>query len=182
MPHSVVPQQFDSVARNLQTAPPLLLLPWFAVYRWAIMPPVACLIAYACTTASSCCCCLIDTRYSYRSRGVSKNVNDVLPFESVPGTFFFNTSINTFQLLNKPWSQVSFVFPPGSCLQFSSRIGFSNPTTRRLFIECLLLTHALAFSASPRVHKKKSPRIYTRVDYALGGIRTHETDLYHARG
>ena len=26
--------------------------------------------------------------------------------------------------------------PPGSCLQLLSRIGFSNPTTRRLFIEC----------------------------------------------
>ena len=27
-------------------------------------------------------------------------------------------------------------FPPGSCLHFLSRIGFSNPTTRRFFIEC----------------------------------------------
>ena len=50
---------------------------------------------------------------------------------------------------------------PGSCLQFLSRVGFSNPTARRFFIECLLLTHALALSASQFVRKKKSPRIYT---------------------
>ena len=45
----------------------------------------------------------------------------------------------------------------------------------------VLLTHALALSASQIVRKKKSPRIYT-YEYALGGIRTHETDLYQARG
>ena len=50
---------------------------------------------------------------------------------------------------------------PGSCLRFFSRIGFSNHTARRLFIECLLLTYALALSASQFVHKTKSPRIYT---------------------
>ena len=48
--------------------------------------------------------------------------------------FFFHTS--TFQLLDKPWSQVSSLLPPGSCLQFLSRIGFSNPTARRFFTEC----------------------------------------------
>ena len=41
----------------------------------------------------------------------------------------------TFQLLDKPWVQVSSLLPPGSCLQFLSRIGFSNPTARRFFIE-----------------------------------------------
>ena len=45
----------------------------------------------------------------------------------------------------------------------------------------MLLTHALALSASQFVHKKKSQRIYTS-EYALGGARTHETDLYQARG
>ena len=48
--------------------------------------------------------------------------------------FFLHTS--TFQLLDKPWSQVSSLLPPGSYLQFLSRIGFSNPTARRFFIEC----------------------------------------------
>ena len=34
-------------------------------------------------------------------------------------------------LLDKPWSQVSCLLPPGTCLQFLSRIGFSIPTARR---------------------------------------------------
>ena len=43
--------------------------------------------------------------------------------------FFFFLYTSTFQLLlDKPWSQVSSLLPPGSCLQFLSRIGFSNPT------------------------------------------------------
>ena len=45
----------------------------------------------------------------------------------------------------------------------------------------MLLTHALALSASQFVHKKKSQRIYTGM-YAPGGARTHATDLYQARG
>ena len=44
----------------------------------------------------------------------------------------------------------------------------------------VLLTHALALSASQFVHKEKSPRIYTSMH--SGGVRTHETDLYQARG
>ena len=34
-------------------------------------------------------------------------------------------------LLDKPWSQVSSLLPPGTCLQFLSRIGFSIPAARR---------------------------------------------------
>ena len=34
-------------------------------------------------------------------------------------------------LLGKPWSQVSSLLAPGTCLQFLSRIGFSIPTARR---------------------------------------------------
>ena len=34
-------------------------------------------------------------------------------------------------LLDKPWSQVSYLLPPATCLQFLSRIGFSIPTARR---------------------------------------------------
>ena len=45
-------------------------------------------------------------------------------------------------------------------LHFLSRIGFSYPTARRFFIECLL-THALAFSASQFVRIKKPPRFFT---------------------
>ena len=55
---------------------------------------------------------------------------------ALSSTFFSSSHTSTFQLLDKPWSQVSSLLPPGSCLQFLSRIGFSNPTARRLFIEC----------------------------------------------
>ena len=34
-------------------------------------------------------------------------------------------------LLDKPWSQVSSLLPPGTYLQFLSRIGLSIPTARR---------------------------------------------------
>ena len=32
---------------------------------------------------------------------------------------------------NKPWSQVPSLLPPGTCLQFLSRIGFRIPIARR---------------------------------------------------
>ena len=50
--------------------------------------------------------------------------------------FNFSPHTSTFQLLNKPWSQVSSLLALGSCLQFVTRIGFSNPTARRFFIKC----------------------------------------------
>ena len=50
--------------------------------------------------------------------------------------FFFFSHTFTFQLLDKPWSQVSSLLLSGSCLQFLSRIGFSNPTARRMYIDC----------------------------------------------
>ena len=34
-------------------------------------------------------------------------------------------------LLDKLWSQVSSLLPPGTCLQFSSRIGYSISIARR---------------------------------------------------
>ena len=58
-----------------------------------------------------------------------------LIFVTLHAIFFFLDTF-TFQLLDKPWSQVSSLVPPGSCLQFLSRIGFSTPTDRRIFIEC----------------------------------------------
>ena len=51
--------------------------------------------------------------------------------------FSFSSHISTFQLLGKPWSQVSSLPPPRFLLSnFLSRIGFSNPTARPFFIEC----------------------------------------------
>ena len=55
-------------------------------------------------------------------------------------TLIFNCNFclhtSTFQLLDEPWSQVSSLLPPASCLQFLLRIGFSSPTARRFFVEC----------------------------------------------
>ena len=81
--------------------------------------------------------------------------------------FFFSPHTFTSQLLDKPWSQVSSLLPPNSCLLFLSHIiRFSNPTARRFFHRVLLLTHALALSAIRFVHKKKSQRIYTSMHSA----------------
>ena len=75
--------------------------------------------------------------------------------------FVFFSHAFTFQLLGKPWSQVSSLSPPGSCLQYLSRIGFSSPTARRFFIECCQLT----LSRFPQVNlcARKSPHEFIRV-------------------
>ena len=75
--------------------------------------------------------------------------------------FLFFSHTSTFQLLDKPWPQVSSILPPGSCLQFLSRIGFSNPTARRFSIECCQLT----LSRFPQVNlcTRKSPNEFIRV-------------------
>ena len=63
----------------------------------------------------------------------------------------------------------------GSCLLHKVQQSSCSSIFHRVF-----LTHALALSESQFVHKKKSPRIYaSRLDYALGGIRTHETGLQY---
>ena len=89
----------------------------------------------------------------------------------------FRTS--TFQLLGRPLSQVSSLLPPVLAFQFFSRTGLSNPTARRFFHR-VLLTHALALSASQFVHKKKSLRIYTSMH--SGGLELTKLTLYQARG
>ena len=67
-------------------------------------------------------------------------------------------------------------FPPGSCLQILSRLGFSNPTARRFSSS---VAHALAFSASQFERKKKSPRTYTSTCMHLRGFEL--TKLTHTR-
>ena len=42
--------------------------------------------------------------------------------------FFFFSRTFTFRLLDMPWSQVSSLLLPGSCLHFLSRTGLSNLT------------------------------------------------------
>ena len=75
--------------------------------------------------------------------------------------FFFLSSFSvfqhtsTFQLLDKPWSQVSSLSPPRFLPSFyiAHRVQQSHCSSifRRVF-----LTHALALSASQFVHKKKN--------------------------
>ena len=78
--------------------------------------------------------------------------------------FVFFSHTFTFQLLDRPWSQVLSLLPPGSCLQFSSSV--ANSRSR-------------AFGKSICAQEKVPTNLY---EYALGGVRTHETDLYQARG
>ena len=65
----------------------------------------------------------------------SQEVNPLIDDRGRRSFFSFFSHTSTFQLLDKPWSQVSSLLPPGFCLHFLSRIGFSNPAARRFFIE-----------------------------------------------
>ena len=82
----------------------------------------------------------------------------------------------TFQLLDKLWSQVSSL-PPGTCLQFLSRVGFSIPTARRLSSN-VANSRFRAFRESVWAQEKIPTDLY---EYALGGTRTHEIDLPYSR-
>ena len=72
--------------------------------------------------------------------------------------YCFHTFI--FQLLDKPWSQVSSLLPPQFLPSFfiAHRVQQSHCSS---IFHRVLLTHALALSASQFVHKKNSLRIYT---------------------
>ena len=141
-----------------------------------------------------CCCCVWP-----RVQGVTVQLGST---SFVRHFFIFFSHTFTLQLLDMPWSQVSSLSAPGSCLQFLSRIMFRNPTARRRFHR-MMLTHALALSASPIMHKIMSQRVYTSMHSAGLELtkqtytrlednlirhrgdrysRTHETDLYQARG
>ena len=94
--------------------------------------------------------------------------------------FFFFSHTFTFQLLDKPWSQVGVVpssprFLPS--IFIAHRVQQSHCSS---IFHRVLLTHALAVSARQFCAQEKVPtNLY---EYALGGARTHETDLYQARG
>ena len=74
--------------------------------------------------------------------------------------YFIFPTLPTFQLLDKPWSQVSSLLPPGSCL-IAHRVKQSHCS----IFDRVLLTHALALFASQFVHKK-SQRVYTSMHSA----------------
>ena len=90
---------------------------------------------------------------------------------------FFSHTFNL-QLLDKPWTQVSSLLPPGFCLQFSSRIGFSNPLLLD-FSSTVANSRFRAFRKSICAQEKIPTSLH---EYVLGGARTHETDLCQARG
>ena len=78
-----------------------------------------------------------------------------------PCSLFFFSHTSTFQLLDKPWSQVSCLPPPPRFLPsifIAHRVQQSHCSS---IFHRVLLTHALALAASQCVHKKKCPRIYT---------------------
>ena len=81
--------------------------------------------------------------------------------------FFFSSHTFTFQLLDKSWSQVGVVpsSPPVLAFNFylAHRVQQSHCSS---IFHRVLLTHALALSASQFVHKKMSQRIYTSMHSA----------------
>ena len=69
--------------------------------------------------------------------------------------------ISTFQLVDKPWSQVSSLLPSRflpSIVFIAHRVQQSQCSS---IFHRVMLTYALALSASQFVHKKKSLRIHT---------------------
>ena len=78
----------------------------------------------------------------------------------------------TFQLLDKPWSQVSSL-PPRFLPSFftAHRVQQSH---------CSSIIHRVLLSASQFVHKKNSLRIYTSMH--SGGLELTNVTFYQARG
>ena len=100
--------------------------------------------------------------------------------------FFFFSHTSPFGLLDKPWSQMSFLPPPGSCLHyfFVHRVQRFHYST---ILHRVLLTHALAFSPSEFVRKKKPLRIETSMhsggfDLTKLAYARLEDDLIRHRG
>ena len=79
--------------------------------------------------------------------------------------FYFPTQlVGGFTLsnfLDKPWSQVSSLLPPGTCLQFLWRIGFSIPTARR-FSSNIANSRSRAFRISIFMQEKVPATMCTR--------------------
>ena len=85
-----------------------------------------------------------------------------------------------FQILDTPWSQVSSLPLPGYCLQFLSRIRVGFIPLFVDFSSSVAILRSRAFRKSICIQKKVPANLSE--SYALGGARTHETDLYQARG
>ena len=115
--------------------------------------------------------------------GKSSEVVFVLVWrESRSGNFFFSSHPSTFQPLDKPWSQVSSLLPPGPCFQLLSRTqGSAIPLLFVDFSSSVANSRSCAFrNKSKFVHKKMFQRIYTSM-HSAGLELTKETDQYQAR-
>ena len=79
--------------------------------------------------------------------------------------FLFFSRTSTFQLLDKPWSQVSSLSPPRFLPSIFSTHRVQQSHCSSIFHR-VLLTHTLALSVSQFVHKKKFQRMYTSMHSA----------------
>ena len=82
------------------------------------------------------CGAMCDSFFDLRRQTDRDNVrpDDILLFFFDQHFYFPAQLVGGFtlsDLLDKSLSQVSSLFPPGTCLQFLSRIGFSIPAARR---------------------------------------------------
>ena len=125
-------------------------------------------------------------RRDWESIGIAQNADSSYSSTYNAQFFIFFSHTSTFQLLDKPWSQVSFLLPPRflRSIFIAHRVQQSHCSS---IFHRVLLTHALALSASQCVHKKKSQRIYTSM-HAAGLELTKvtytrlEDDLIRHRG
>ena len=89
---------------------------------------------------------------------------------------FFLFSFLLFQLLDKPWSQVSSLFPTSKCLRFYRAESSASPTL--VDIHQILATHVLELSERINFHARKSPYDH---EHALGETRSHKSTLVGTR-
>ena len=109
------------------------------------------------------------------------------PYRGMTRTFYFIFYLFFFTHIYLPVSVQAVVAgvvpssPRLSCVRFFIAIGFSNPTARRFLYRVLLAnSRSRAFRKSIFCAQEKIPtNLY---EYALGGTRTDESDLYQAQG
>ena len=94
------------------------------------------------------------------------------------GAPFSSSNTSTFQLLDKPWSQCRPFSPPVLAFNFCGAQGSAIPLLVD-FSSSVANSRSRAFRKSICAQEKVSMNLY---EYALRGARTHETDLYQARG
>ena len=87
--------------------------------------------------------------------------------EIIISFFYFFRALLVSSFWTKPWSQMLSLPPPRFFPSISIAQGVQQSHCSSIFHR-VMLTHALAFSASQLVRKKRSPRIYTSMH--SGGI------------